>query len=70
MSIAKKIRYALAHPDYLIRRIIHVVHRMTNYDTGQWARAAMYRELFEFVRGLHPETLSVLEIGASSEPSG
>ena len=66
MSLPKKIGYALTHPSYLMRRVVNSVmspiRQATNFDHGQWVRVVMYRELFEYVRQLHPETLSVLEI--------
>jgi SAM-dependent methyltransferase len=71
MSLKNKIVYALKHPDYLMRRMVSAVvdpvRRAGNFNYGQWARVVMYRELFEYVRGLQPEKLSMLEISPGEE---
>ena len=71
MLTTKKIAYALLHPRYLMRRIIHAIvspiRRATNYNPDQWGRVVMYRELFEYVGRLRPETLSVLELSPGED---
>lgn len=47
-----------------------VAKRLLNavgYDYGHWTRTVMYRDCFELLRGLHPETLDVLEISAGNK---
>jgi SAM-dependent methyltransferase len=69
MSLPAKIKYALANPDYLIRRVVGPIYAHTGYDQGQWARAAMYSVLFDEVAALGCD-LSVLEIspGGANSP--
>lgn len=62
MGLVQKIGYALAHLDYLWNRITGPFFTATNYDYGQWSRVVMYRELFDEIRRMGPEKLSVLEI--------
>jgi SAM-dependent methyltransferase len=37
------------------------------FDTTDWLRVVMYRRCFEFIRGIRPETLSVLEISGGPQ---
>jgi SAM-dependent methyltransferase len=37
------------------------------FDTTDWLRVVMYQRCFEFIRGIRPETLSVLEISGGSQ---
>jgi SAM-dependent methyltransferase len=69
-SLLRKTRYALAHPDYLWRRLTDPLFSATNYDYEQWARVVMYRELFAEVDKLGPDNISALEVsaGGSSSP--
>src|SRR5665213_1794097 len=68
MSLIAKIRYALANPDYLRRRLVGPIHAHTGYDSGQWARAVMYPKLFQEVATLGRD-LSVLEISPGGADS-
>jgi SAM-dependent methyltransferase len=43
-----------------IKKVLDAVH----YDYGHWARAVMYQECFQLVRGLDPRKLDTLEISA------
>src|SRR5580658_9692774 len=47
-------------------RLRGVLNRL-GYDTADWMRIVMYRRCFEFVRGLGPERLDVLEISAGPQ---
>jgi hypothetical protein len=69
MILLKKIQYALAHPDYLFRRLAQPIYTLTNYDHGQWARVVMHRELFKIVKGFNPEQLCALEISPGGADS-
>jgi SAM-dependent methyltransferase len=68
-SLLNKIRYALANPDYLRRRLINPIYSATHYDFEQWARVVMYRELFAEVRRFGPAGLSALEISPGGDSS-
>jgi SAM-dependent methyltransferase len=61
MSLAAKVRYALANPDYLLRRVVGPIYAHTGHDPAQWARAVMYSQLFDEVEAFGHD-LSVLEI--------
>jgi SAM-dependent methyltransferase len=37
------------------------------FDTTDWLRVVMYRRCFEFIRGIQPETLNVLEISGGPQ---
>lgn len=37
------------------------------FDTTDWLRVVMYRRCFEFIRGIRPETLDVLEISGGPQ---
>jgi SAM-dependent methyltransferase len=56
---------ARSQPD-IKARLRGVLNRI-GYDTADWMRIVMYRRCFEFVRGLGPERLDVLEISAGPQ---
>src|SRR6266550_7120946 len=37
------------------------------FDTTDWLRVVMYGRCFEFIRGIQPETLNVLEISGGPQ---
>jgi SAM-dependent methyltransferase len=41
--------------------------RATGYDTTDWVRTVMYEKAFEFIAGLQPEKLEVLEISGGNQ---
>ena len=45
-----------------VKRRLKTVLETIGYDTVDWVRVVMYRELFRFLRELGPEELDVLEI--------
>jgi len=57
-----KLKYAILHPAYLMRRLSNPFLKATRYDERQWARIVMYRELFNVMNALHPSQLCALEI--------
>ena len=57
--------FAQSRPE-LKARLRAVLNRL-GYDTADWMRIVMYRRCFEFVRGLGPERLDVLEISAGPQ---
>ena len=44
-------------------------NRLSNigFDTTDWLRVVMYRRCFEFIRGLRPETLDVMEVSGGPQ---
>jgi SAM-dependent methyltransferase len=41
--------------------------KKVGFDTTDWLRVVMYRRCFEFIRGIRPETLDVLEISGGPQ---
>jgi SAM-dependent methyltransferase len=56
---------ARSHPALKLR--LRALFNRIGYDTADWMRIVMYRRCFEFVHGLRPERLDVLEISAGPQ---
>jgi SAM-dependent methyltransferase len=53
--------------DESLRAKLKGILRSIGFDTTDWVRVVMYRRCFEFVRGLGPENLDVLEISGGPQ---
>jgi SAM-dependent methyltransferase len=65
MSIKSRLQFYLSDDSF--RAKVKSSLGKVGFDTTDWLRVVMYRRCFEFIRGLRPETLNVLEISGGPQ---